>query len=232
VLAQEIAREEHVAAAFAPPLDGLVAEAVQVVTDHRMVLSLSATSDDGGPRCGTSSGTQRAAAVGVLVDPAHSLHRAAAHRDGDQRFMQLMDDAATAPQVFNAAQPPRARADCGFGGRSSARAAESATAAETRGAGAPRAGGGAVRGAGDPRRRPHGDAHWLRDNGYAVPPALEPIIDHYTAMRGLHRRALRAGEGVDRMVPIRMTMEGYQPSLPLRMIAAGVADKVGLLAAW
>jgi MYXO-CTERM domain-containing protein len=30
------------------------------------------------------------------------------------------------------------------------------------------------------------------------------------------------------MVPMRITMEGYVPALPLRMIAAGVADKVGL----
>lgn len=30
------------------------------------------------------------------------------------------------------------------------------------------------------------------------------------------------------MQPVRVTMEGYVPRLPLRMIAAGVADKVGL----
>jgi len=71
--------------------------------------------------------------------------------------------------------------------------------------------------------------NWLRDNGFSVPPALEPIVDHYTAMRADYLAVrLRAGEGVDRMVPMRITMEGYQPSLPLRMIAAGVADKVGL----
>lgn len=30
------------------------------------------------------------------------------------------------------------------------------------------------------------------------------------------------------MVPVRVTLDGYQPRLPLRMIAAGVADRVGL----
>jgi hypothetical protein len=39
---------------------------------------------------------------------------------------------------------------------------------------------------------------------------------------------LRPGEGLNRMVPVRVSVEGYQPRLPLRMIAAGIADKVGL----
>ncbi len=72
---------------------------------------------------------------------------------------------------------------------------------------------------------------WLRDNGYSVPSAISPVIDHYTAL-SMDYIALRlrpAGEGVvPRMQPVRVTMEGYVPSLPLRMIAAGVADRVGL----
>lgn len=71
--------------------------------------------------------------------------------------------------------------------------------------------------------------NWLRDNGYVVPSAVEPIIDHYTAMNMDYiALRLRPGEGIDRMSPVRVTFEGYQPRLPLRMIAAGVADKVGL----
>ena len=70
---------------------------------------------------------------------------------------------------------------------------------------------------------------WLRDNGYAVPTAIEPVIDHYTALNMDYiALRLRPGEGIDRMSPVRVTFEGNMPRLPLRMIAAGVADKVGL----
>lgn len=72
---------------------------------------------------------------------------------------------------------------------------------------------------------------WLRTNGYTVPNELGPVIDFYTAME-MDYIALRLRpdpEGlVPRMQPVRVTMEGYVPRLPLRMIAAGVADKVGL----
>jgi hypothetical protein len=70
---------------------------------------------------------------------------------------------------------------------------------------------------------------WLRDNGYAVPTAIEPVIDHYTALNMDYiALRLRPGEGIDRMSPVRVTFEGNMPRLPLRMIAAGVADKVGI----
>lgn len=70
---------------------------------------------------------------------------------------------------------------------------------------------------------------WLRSNGYTVPAAVEPIIDHYTAMRMDYvALRLRPGEGINRMSPIRVTLDGAQPVLPLRMIAAGVADRVGI----
>ena len=72
---------------------------------------------------------------------------------------------------------------------------------------------------------------WLRDNGYSVPSALGPVIDYYTAL-SMDYIALRLRPDPDglvpRMQPVRVTMEGYVPRLPLRMIAAGVADKVGL----
>ncbi|MBI5513401.1 MAG: DUF2330 domain-containing protein [Deltaproteobacteria bacterium] len=70
---------------------------------------------------------------------------------------------------------------------------------------------------------------WLRMNGYAVPAAVEPVIDHYLGLSmDFIALRLRPGEGLQRMVPVRVTLEGYQPRLPLRMIAAGVADRVGL----
>ncbi len=70
---------------------------------------------------------------------------------------------------------------------------------------------------------------WLRDNGYAVPTAIEPVIDHYTGLNMDYiALRLRPGEGINRMSPVRVTLEGNLPRLPLRMVAAGVADKVGL----
>ncbi len=71
---------------------------------------------------------------------------------------------------------------------------------------------------------------WLRTNGYSVPSQIEPVLDFYVSQRmDFIALRLRMGEGVEQMTPIRVTTPGLSPVLPLRMIAAGVADKVGLL---
>jgi hypothetical protein len=70
---------------------------------------------------------------------------------------------------------------------------------------------------------------WLRDNGYAVPASIEPVLDHYIGQRmDFVALRLRSAVGVNRMVPVRVTVPGYVPVLPLRMVQAGVGDKVGL----
>ncbi len=70
---------------------------------------------------------------------------------------------------------------------------------------------------------------WLRMNGYFVPTAVEPVIEYYLGLNmDFVALRLRAGKGLNRMVPVRVTLDGYQPRLPLRMIAAGVADRVGI----
>jgi MYXO-CTERM domain-containing protein len=70
---------------------------------------------------------------------------------------------------------------------------------------------------------------WLTDNRYVVPAGLEPTLQHYIDLNmDFVALRLRPGEGLNRMVPVRVSVEGYQPRLPLRMIAAGIADKVGL----
>ena len=70
---------------------------------------------------------------------------------------------------------------------------------------------------------------WLRGNGYAIPQATEPVIRHYTDL-GMDFVALRLrpGEGVQSMQPVRVRFTTASPVLPLRMVAAGVADKVGI----
>ncbi|MFO0557888.1 MAG: DUF2330 domain-containing protein [Polyangiales bacterium] len=71
---------------------------------------------------------------------------------------------------------------------------------------------------------------WLTTNGYAIPASIEPTLMHYIS-RNMDFVALRlrGGEGIRRMAPIRVVMPGSQPVLPLRMVAAGISDKVGLL---
>jgi hypothetical protein len=55
------------------------------------------------------------------------------------------------------------------------------------------------------------------------------VIDHYVAMRSdFVALKLRGGVGIRQMTPVRVTVAGYAPTLPLRMVAAGIADKVGL----
>ncbi len=72
-------------------------------------------------------------------------------------------------------------------------------------------------------------ATWLRSNGYAIPPALEPVIRAYNDMHmDFYAMRLRPGEGVQAMQPVRVRFATPSPVLPLRMIAAGAADKVGV----
>lgn len=63
---------------------------------------------------------------------------------------------------------------------------------------------------------------WLSQNGYAVDPSVEPVIDAYVA-EGFDFIALRLspGQGVRSMRPVRVVTPGASPALPLRMVAAG-----------
>jgi hypothetical protein len=70
---------------------------------------------------------------------------------------------------------------------------------------------------------------WLRGNGYDVPLTIQPTIDAFTT-QGFDFIALklRPGEGVQAMQPVRVVTAGADPSLPLRMVAAGVGAYVGI----
>lgn len=70
---------------------------------------------------------------------------------------------------------------------------------------------------------------WLRDHDYVLPAAVEPVIDEYIKEGfGFIVIKLVPDADVTRMVPIRIAFDGANPSLPLRMIAAGTGAKVGL----
>jgi hypothetical protein len=70
---------------------------------------------------------------------------------------------------------------------------------------------------------------WLTSHGYQIPGDIAPILDQYVA-EGFDFVAVRLspGKGVQAMQPIRVSWKGKDVSLPLRMVAAGVGDRVGI----
>jgi hypothetical protein len=70
---------------------------------------------------------------------------------------------------------------------------------------------------------------WLRSNAYVIPESIQPVIDYYVErhMDFLALR-LRPGEGVNAMQPVRVRYATANMVLPLRMVAAGIGDKVGI----
>lgn len=200
---------------FAPP------GAIQTVNAHRMVLSLSSTQTT---LWDQFSYTGRAADFSWILPVQNGP--SVRVRVADDRFMTLLDN-LTAP-VLTAPSRPYCFDPCFMGGWADASVSADASGdsgvtvyrEEVVGPYAV-----AVLGGSDPMAI----RNWLRDNGFTVPTAVSPVIDYYTGMRSDYIAIkLRPGEGINRMVPVRVTMNGYQPSLPLRMIAAGIADKVAL----
>lgn len=70
---------------------------------------------------------------------------------------------------------------------------------------------------------------WLGAHGYAIPESVRPVVDAYQR-EGFDFIAirLRPGCGVRSMKPVRVTTPGADPTLPLRMVAAGAGASVGL----
>jgi hypothetical protein len=70
---------------------------------------------------------------------------------------------------------------------------------------------------------------WLKDHGFVVPTSIEPVIDQYvTEGFGFLALKLVPDAGTSKMVPVRIGYPGGSPSLPLRMVAAGVGANVGI----
>ena len=71
--------------------------------------------------------------------------------------------------------------------------------------------------------------NWLTDHGYVLPPSIAPIVDKYiTEGFGFLVIKLVPSADQNRMVPIRIGFDGSSPTLPLRMIAAGAGEKIGI----
>ncbi|HSO31717.1 MAG TPA: DUF2330 domain-containing protein [Labilithrix sp.] len=74
-----------------------------------------------------------------------------------------------------------------------------------------------------------GISDWLTTNGFVIPPAIAPVIDSYVQQKlDFIALRLRPGVGVQAMRPVRIVSPGADPTLPLRMVAAGVGAKVGI----
>ncbi|MGH7437109.1 MAG: DUF2330 domain-containing protein, partial [Polyangiaceae bacterium] len=73
-------------------------------------------------------------------------------------------------------------------------------------------------------------ASWLAMHQFALTPAIEPMIAQYIS-EGFDFIALRLRPqcGEQSMQPVRVVTPGADPSLPLRMVAAGVGAQVGIV---
>ncbi len=70
---------------------------------------------------------------------------------------------------------------------------------------------------------------WLTSHAYDIPPAIDPVIDAYVAESfDFIALRLRPSCGERAMQPVRIVTQGADPTLPLRMVAAGVGARVGL----
>jgi len=70
---------------------------------------------------------------------------------------------------------------------------------------------------------------WLVSHGYRIPDEVKPIVAAYVnAHFDFLALKLVPGQGVQAMRPVRVTTAGASPVLPLRMVAAGTGATVGV----
>lgn len=70
---------------------------------------------------------------------------------------------------------------------------------------------------------------WLAEHGFNVPDDIKPVIAEYVKEHfDFLALRLQPGEGVGSMRPVRVTTQGANVALPLRMVAAGTGANVGI----
>ena len=71
--------------------------------------------------------------------------------------------------------------------------------------------------------------NWLTSHGYDIPADVQPVIDAYVKS-GFDFLAMKLvpGATIQAMRPVRVTTQGASPVLPLRMVAAGTGASVGI----
>ena len=72
-------------------------------------------------------------------------------------------------------------------------------------------------------------AAWLATNGFNVPADVQPVVDQYVNEKfDFLALKLVPGKTVQDMRPVRVTTKGASSVLPLRMVAAGTGSTVGI----
>ena len=70
---------------------------------------------------------------------------------------------------------------------------------------------------------------WLSQNGFVVTPDVQPIVNQYVTEKfDFLALKLLPGKGVQDMRPVRVTTHGANAVLPLRMVSAGTGSMVGI----
>jgi hypothetical protein len=70
---------------------------------------------------------------------------------------------------------------------------------------------------------------WLAQNGYGLSDDVKPVIAQYVTEKfNFLALKLKPGAGVQSMRPVRVTTKGASAMLPLRMVAAGTGANVGI----
>ncbi len=66
---------------------------------------------------------------------------------------------------------------------------------------------------------------WLQNNGFPIPAGVQPVFDTFVAEGfGFLAIKLLPGAGAEAVQPVRVTMPGAAPTVPIRLLAAGTGD--------
>jgi hypothetical protein len=77
---------------------------------------------------------------------------------------------------------------------------------------------------------PQALTRWLNDHGYAVPDALKPTIAWYVGQGWVFNALrLKPDASTSQMRPVRVIFPGLAATFPLRMVAAGATEQLGIL---
>ena len=76
---------------------------------------------------------------------------------------------------------------------------------------------------------PQALSNWLAQNNFSVPADIQPVIAQYVTEKfDFLALKLVPGKGIQDMRPVRVTTQGANAVLPLRMVAAGAGANVGI----
>ena len=211
----DVRRAEACGGCFVPPSPD-----VSVVTDHRMAFSISPKQTVLWDQI-RYSGDPREFAWVLPVKPGATIELA-----NDELFQAL--DATTQPIVY----PPQNTntLGCALTGCGSS---EDSASAESGGANGVQIISQSVVGPYEQVTLRSTDnnalVNWLRASSFAIPTSIEPTIAAYVNEQfDFIALKLRPECGERSMKPVRVVTPGAVPTLPLRMVAAGVGPRVGI----